>query len=131
MVIDTSAIVAILFDETERRDFDRLIAEDDVRLISAVTRVEAAFVIEGRTRDVGRARLDRFFTLNGIEIVAVTSEQAELAVETFRRYGKGRHPVGLNIGDCFSYALAKATGEPLLFKGNDFSKTDIVPAYRP
>jgi ribonuclease VapC len=131
MVIDTSAIVAILFDENERRDFDRLIAEDDVRLISAVTRVEAAFVIEGRTRDVGRARLDRFFALHGIEIVAVTPEQAELAVETFRRYGKGRHPVGLNIGDCFSYALAKATGEPLLFKGNDFSQTDIVPAYRP
>jgi len=131
MVIDTSAIVAILFDEPERSDFDRLIAEDDVRLISAITRVEAAFVIEGRTRDVGRARLDRFFALNGIEIVAVTPEQAELAVETFRRYGKGRHPVGLNIGDCFSYALAKATGEPLLFKGNDFSQTDIVPAYRP
>jgi ribonuclease VapC len=131
MVIDTSAIVAILFDEAGRHDFDRLIAEDDIRLISAVTRVEAAFVIEGRTRDIGRARLDRFFALNGIEIIPVTPEQAELAVETFRRYGKGRHSAALNIGDCFSYALAKATGEPLLFKGNDFSQTDIVPVYRP
>jgi ribonuclease VapC len=131
MVIDTSAIVAILFDETERNEFDRLIAEDNVRLISAATRVEAAFVIEGRTRDVGRARLERFLSIAGLEIVSVTAEQAELAVEAFRRYGKGRHPVGLNIGDCFSYALATATGEPLLFKGDDFARTDIRPAYRP
>lgn len=131
MVIDASAIVAILFNEPERDLFDRLIAADDVRLVSAVTRVEAAFVIEGRTRDVGRARLDRFLSLPGIEIVAVTPEQAEQVVEVFRRYGKGRHRAGLNIGDCFSYALAKSTGEPLLFKGNDFAQTDITPAYRP
>jgi ribonuclease VapC len=131
MVIDTSAIVAILFDEPERHEFDRLIARDNLRLVSAVTRVEAAFVIEGRTKDIGRARLDRFFAFGGIEIVAVTPEQAELAVAAFRRYGKGQHPVGLNIGDCFPYALAKSTGERLLFKGDDFSRTDIVPAYRP
>jgi len=131
VVIDTSAIVAILFNEPERVEFDRLINEDEVRLISAVTRVEAAFVIEGRTRDVGRARLDRFVAFSGIEIVAVSPEQAELAIDAFRRYGKGRHPIGLNIGDCFSYALAKSTGEPLLFKGDDFSRTDVVPAYRP
>jgi ribonuclease VapC len=131
MVIDTSAIVAILFNEPERLAFDRLIAGHDVRLVSAITRVEAAFVIEGRTGDIGRARLDRFFAFGGVEIVAVTPEQAELAVEAFRRYGKGRHPVGLNIGDCFPYALAKSTGETLLFKGDDFAHTDIVPAYRP
>jgi ribonuclease VapC len=131
MVIDTSAIVAILFNEPERDIFDRLMAEDDVRLISAVTRAEAAFVIEGRTRDVGRARLDRFLAFPGIEIVAVTPAQAELAVETFRQYGKGRHRAALNIGDCFSYALAKSTGERLLFKGDDFVHTDIVPVYRP
>jgi ribonuclease VapC len=130
MVVDTSAIIAILFDEPERAAFDRLIAEDDVRLISAAIRVEASFVIEGRTGDVGRARLDRFLAFGGIEIVSVTPEQAELAVEAFRRYGKGRHPVGLNIGDCFPYALAKSTGEPLLFKGDDFAGTDIVPVYR-
>jgi ribonuclease VapC len=131
MVIDTSAIVAILFNEPERYEFDRLIAVADVRLISAVTRVEAAFVIEGRTGDVGRFRLDRFFELTGVEIVGVTPEQAEIAVEAFRRYGKGRHPIGLNIGDCFPYALAKSTGEPLLFKGSDFSHTDIIAAYTP
>jgi ribonuclease VapC len=131
MVIDTSAIVAILFNEPERQEFDRLIAADDVRLVSAVTRVEAAFVIEGRTRDIGRRRLDRFLAFTGVEIVAVSAELAELAVEAFRRYGKGRNPIGLNIGDCFPYALAKSTGEPLLFKGNDFSQTDIVAAYRP
>lgn len=131
MVIDTSAIVAILFDEPEREAFDLLIAEDDIRLVSAVTRVEAAFVVEGRTGDVGRDRLDRFLSFSGVEVVAVTPEQAESVVETFRRYGKGRHHAGLNIGDCFSYALAKATGERLLFKGNDFSQTDITPAYRP
>jgi len=131
MVIDTSAIVAILFDEPERREFDRLIAADGVRLLSAVTRVEAAFVIEGRTKEVGRARLERFLALAGLEIVPATAEQAELVVETFRRYGRGRHRAALNIGDCFAYALAMSTGEPLLFKGDDFAHTDIVPAYRP
>jgi len=131
MVIDTSAIVAILFNEPERSEFDRLIAGDNVRLVSAVTRVEAAFVIEGRTGDIGRIRLDRFIALTGIEIVSVTPEQAELAVAAFRRYGTGRHPFGLNIGDCFPYALAKSTGEPLLFKGDDFTRTDIAPAYNP
>jgi ribonuclease VapC len=131
MVIDTSAIVAILLDEPEHYDFDRLIDADGVRLISVVTRVEAAFVVEGRRGHAGRLRLDRFFELTAAEIVSVTPEQAELAVEAFRRYGKGRHPIGLNIGDCFSYALAKSIGEPLLFKGNDFSQTDIVPVYRP
>jgi ribonuclease VapC len=131
MVIDTSAIVAILLDEAEHYDFDRLIQADDVRLVSAVTRVEAAFVIEGRRGHAGRVRLDRFFQLTDVEIVGVTPEQAELAVEAFRRYGKGQHPIGLNIGDCFPYALAKSTGEPLLFKGDDFEQTDIVPVYRP
>jgi ribonuclease VapC len=131
MVIDTSAIVAILFDEPERADFDRLMAAAGVRLLSAVTRVEATFVIEGRTGEVGRLRLDRFLWVANLDIVPVTAEQAELAVEAFRRYGKGRHPVGLNIGDCFPYALAKSTGEPLLFKGNDFTQTDVISAYRP
>jgi ribonuclease VapC len=128
MVIDTSAIVAILFDEPERASFDRLIADAGVRLISAVGRVEAAFVVEGRKGEAGRERLDRFFRLTGAEIVAVSAEQADLAVEAFRRFGKGRHPARLNIGDCFAYALAKTTGEPLLFKGGDFPLTDIAAA---
>jgi ribonuclease VapC len=128
MVIDTSAICAILFDEAERAPFDRLIDEDNVRMVSAVTRVEAAFVVEGRKGEAGRERLDRFFRLTTAEIVAVTTVHAEIAVEAFRRFGKGRHPAQLNIGDCFAYALAKASGEPLLFKGSDFTLTDLVPA---
>src|SRR6185437_7308388 len=104
MVIDTSAIVAILFNEPERHEFDRLIAAADIRLISAVTRVEAAFVIEGRTGDIGRFRLNRFFEVTSAEIVSVTPEQADIAVEAFRRYGKDQQPSALNIGDCFPYA---------------------------
>jgi ribonuclease VapC len=128
MVIDSSAIVAILFDEPERDGFARLIEDAGSRLVSVVSRVETAFVVEGRKGNAGRERLDRFFRLTGAEIVSATPEQAELAVEAFRRFGKGRHPAALNIGDCFAYALAKTTGEPLLFKGGDFARTDIVPA---
>jgi ribonuclease VapC len=128
MVIDSSAIVAILFDEPERDGFTRLIEDAGSRLVSVVSRVETAFVVEGRKGNAGRERLDRFFRLTGAEIVSATPEQAELAVEAFRRFGKGRHPAALNIGDCFAYALAKTTGERLLFKGGDFARTDIVPA---
>jgi ribonuclease VapC len=128
MVLDTSAIVAILEDEPERERFVRLVADDDVRLLSAVSRVECTCVVEGRKRDAGRAELDLFLREAAIEITAVTADQAEIACEAFRRFGRGRHPAGLNIGDTFAYALAKATGEPLLFKGQDFSKTDIDAA---
>jgi ribonuclease VapC len=128
MVLDTSAIVAILEDEPERERFVRLVADDDVRLLSAVSRVECTCVVEGRKRDAGRAELDLFLREAAIEITAVTADQAEIACEAFRRFGRGRHPAGLNIGDTFAYALAKATGEPLLFKGEDFSKTDIDAA---
>jgi len=128
MVIDTSAIIAILLDEPERAAFDRQIEADPVRLISAVGRVEAGMVIETRKGVAGRSRLDRFLQLIATDIVAVTPEQAEMALEAFRRFGKGRHRAGLNIGDCFAYAAAKATGEKLLFKGNDFTQTDILPA---
>jgi ribonuclease VapC len=130
MVIDTSAIVAILFDEPECDHFTESIAAAAVRLVSAVGRVETAFVIEGRKHAAGRERLDRFFRLTDSEIVAVSPEQAEVAVEAFRRFGKGRHRARLNIGDCFAYALAKVTGEPLLFKGSDFAQTDIIPVLR-
>jgi ribonuclease VapC len=126
MVLDTSAIVAILLDEPERPTFDRLIEDDRTRLVSVVTRVEATFVIEGRKGAPGRERLDRFFRLTGAEVVAATPEQFEIACTAFRRYGKGRHPAGLNLGDVFAYALAKITGEPLLFKGDDFARTDIA-----
>ena len=128
MVIDTSAIVAILFEEDDQLRYAEAIEGASARLVSAVTRVELSFVVEGRKREAGRGRLERFFALTGAEIVAVTPQQASIAIEAFRTFGKGRHPAGLNIGDCFSYALASATGHPLLFKGNDFVQTDIRSA---
>ena len=128
MVIDTSAVVAILFEEEDRLRYAEAIEDAPVRLVSAVTRVELSFVVEGRKREAGRERLERFFALTGAEVVAVTPEQATLAIGAFRNYGKGRHPAALNIGDCFSYALASATGHTLLFKGNDFVHTDIRAA---
>ena len=128
MVIDTSAIVAILFDEPDQRRYGEAIEAATLRLISAVTRVELAFVIEGRKRQAGRERLERFFRLTGAEIVGVTPQQAEIAVDAFRRFGRGRHRARLNIGDCFAYALAVASDHALLFKGDDFRHTDIRPA---
>ena len=128
MVIDASAILAILFDEPDQRRYGEAIEAATVRLVSAVTRVELAFVIEGRKRQAGRERLERFFQLSGAEIIAVTPQQAEIAVGAYRRFGRGRHRASLNIGDCFSYALAVATGHPLLFKGDDFTHTDIRAA---
>jgi ribonuclease VapC len=128
MVIDTSAVVAILFEEEDQHRYAEAIEHASARLVSAVTRVELSFVVEGRKRDAGRERLERFFALTGAEVVAVTAEQATLAIGAFRTFGKGRHRASMNIGDCFSYALASATGHPLLFKGNDFVHTDIRPA---
>jgi ribonuclease VapC len=128
MVIDTSAVVAILFDETERALFTEAIDADPVRLISVVAVVEASFVLLGRKRAAGLADLAAFLADGEFERVAVDVRQAEIAVEAFRRFGRGRHPAALNIGDCFAYALATATGEPLLFKGSDFSQTDITSA---
>jgi ribonuclease VapC len=128
MVLDTSAIVAILLDEPESAALARRIEDDPTRLVSAASRVEATFVIESRKRAAGRERLERFFRLTGAEVVPVTPDQVEIACEAFRRYGKGRHPAALNLGDVFAYALAKTSGEPLLFKGDDFAKTDIASA---
>ncbi len=128
MVLDTSAIVAILSNEPEREHFIRLIETAPIRRLSAANRVEATLVIEGRKRDAGRADLDLFLLEAEVEVVPVTLEQAELACQAFRRYGRGRHPAGLNFGDVFAYALARTTGEPLLFKGDDFPKTDIASA---
>ena len=128
MVIDTSAVVAILFDEHDGPVFDKAMEAVSTRLMSAVTRVELTCVVEGRKREVGRERLDRFFTLTAIEIVPVTAQHVTLAIQVFRTYRKGLHPAALNIGDCFSYALARATGYPLLFKGNDFAHTDLQSA---
>jgi ribonuclease VapC len=126
MIIDTSAIIAVLFDEQDARLYAQAIASSDSRRISAATFVEAAIVVETQTKSEGSRQLDAFLRQADITIEPVTEEQAHIARQAFTDYGKGRHPAGLNYGDCFSYALAKCTGEPLLFKGKDFSKTDLV-----
>lgn len=127
MVVDTSALVAILLGEPDAERFARALGGAPVRLLSAVTRVELSFVIEGRKGETGRADLD-LLRDGGFEIVSVTPQQAEIAVDAFRRFGRGRHRAGLNVGDCFAYALAAATDHELLFKGNDFIHTDVRPA---
>lgn len=127
MVIDTSAILAILLDEPERRAFNEAIEAAESRVISAATFVEVSIVIESRYGAEGLRDLDVFLERAGIELVAVEPAQAHMARRAFSRFGKGRHRAGLNYGDCFSYALAAERGEPLLFKGNDFPHTDITP----
>lgn len=131
MVLDSSAILAVLLDEPERADFARRIEQDQTRLVSAATLVEVTIVIESRKGEPGRRLLRLFLQLTAAEIAPVTAEQAEHACDAFRRYGKGRHAAGLNFGDVFAYALARTTGEPLLFKGNDFARTDITSAAWP
>ncbi len=131
MVIDTSALVAILLREPDAECFAAAVEGAAVRLVSAVTRVELSCVIEGRKGDAGRTDLELLLRDGGIEVATVTPQQASIAIDAFRRYGKGRgHPAALNIGDCFSYAPAVATGHPLLFKGNDFSHIDIRSALK-
>ena len=130
MVIDTSVIVAIAFDEPEAAIFERLIIEDPVRLISAASVFESAMVIESQLGERGGRDLDLWLQKIGAYVIAVEPEHADQARLAWRHFGKGRHPAGLNFGDCFSYALAKMSRQPLLFKGNDFSKTDIAPAWR-
>jgi len=125
MVIDTSAIVAIALNEADAALIEGRIADDPVRLISAATVLEATIVIEARLGDAGGREFDLWLLKIAAEIVAVDAEQAEAARRAWRRYGKGRHPAALNYGDCFSYALALTRGEPLLFKGKDFTHTDL------
>jgi ribonuclease VapC len=128
MVIDTSALLAILQDEPERRKFNEAIEMADSRRMSAVTFVESSMVVESRFGAEGVRDLDRLIERAEVEIVPVDVQQARTAREAFARFGKGRHAAGLNFGDCFSYALARVLGEPLLFKGEDFGRTDVVPA---
>ena len=125
MVIDTSALLAILQDEPERRSFNLAIEADETKLLSAASLVEASLVTATRYGSDGVHLLDLFLVKAGISIESVDVNQAYIARRAFNQYGKGRHPAGLNFGDCFTYALARFTGEPLLFKGHDFSKTDL------
>lgn len=128
MIVDTSALVAILFEEAEAEEFTYLIRNADVCRISVVSRFELA-IIEQRLADLDAPRkTEQFFREAGIVEEPVDLKQGFLARNAFYDFGKGRHPAGLNFGDCFAYALAKAMHEPLLFKGEDFSKTDIRPA---
>jgi ribonuclease VapC len=126
MVLDTSAVIAILCDEPEAERLEVAIERDSTRLISAASFLEAAIVIETRFGEPGGRELDLLFHKAGLEIVAVTAEQAELARGAYRRFGKGRHRAALNFGDCFSYALSTTSNEPLLFKGTAFGQTDLA-----
>lgn len=128
MILDTSAVIAILYREPEAAAFVRQIHDADVCRISVASYVELSMVIENQLGPEGMRQAEAFFRRAGIMIEPVTVDQGELARQGFLDFGKGRHKAGLNFGDCFPYALAKATGEPLLFKGNDFSQTDIKAA---
>jgi ribonuclease VapC len=128
MVIDTSALVAMLTDEPDAELFEAKVADDPVRTMSTAAYLETAIVIESRFGESGGRELDLWLHRASVSLVAVGADQAEIARAAYRQYGKGRHRVGLNYGDCFSYALAKVSGQPLLFKGDDFGHTDIVAA---
>lgn len=128
MIIDSSAVLAILLQEPEAERIARAIALDATRLMSAATWLEISMAVFLRVGEEGLRSLDLLTAKYQIEIVPMTPRQAELARRAFKQYGKGIHPARLNFGDCIVYALAKDTGEPLLFKGEDFSQTDIVAA---
>lgn len=128
MVIDTSALVAILGDEPDAARFEAAMVSDPVRLLSTGTLLETSIVIEARYGEAGGRELDLLLHKAQIEVVPFDEEQAELARDAYRRYGKGRHAAALNCGDCFAYALCAVRGEPLLFKGDDFAQTDVRSA---
>jgi ribonuclease VapC len=128
MILDSSAIVAVLRTEPEASDFLRMIESSDRCYISAASYVEAGIVIDGIGDAIASRRFDDFFRASRILVETVTPRQAEIARQAYRDFGKGRHKAGLNFGDCFAYALAKEKDEPLLFKGRDFNHTDIEAA---
>ncbi len=128
MIVDTSAIIAVLLAEPDAERYSRAIEEADITRLSAATFVETAIVVESHDTVFGGRQLDAFIRRAQIVIEPVTEEQAHIARQAYEDYGKGRHKAGLNFGDCFAYALARVTGEPLLFKGRDFRLTDVAPA---
>lgn len=125
MVIDTSALIAILLDEPERTRLQSAIERDHIRLVSAVTKLEAGLLMIGRFGPAGAVELDNLIARVGPSIIPFDERQAALAREAFQRFGKGRHKAGLNFGDCAAYALAVAEAEPLLFTGAHFGATDV------
>ena len=128
MIADSSAVLAILFDEPDAERFDTAIAAAPVCRMSLANVFETAIVLEGRGGAAAGRELDPFLESSGIEQVVVAAAHVASARQAWRRFGKGNHPARLNFGDCFAYALAAVTGEPLLFKGKDFALTDIEAA---
>jgi len=131
VIIDTSAAFALIAREPDTALLGEALASADRRAIGAPTMVELYLVTGGKGGAAMTERADRFVRDFAVEIVPFTAEHARFARDGWLRFGKGRHPAALNLGDCFSYALAKARGEPLLFKGDDFSQTDVIPAIAP
>jgi ribonuclease VapC len=125
MVLDTSALLVLLLDEPEAETFRAAVEEDGTRLVSAATLLETAIVIEARKGEAAGRELDLLIQKAEISVVPVDAEQVAEARRAYRRFGRGRHIAGLDLGDVFAYALARTSGEPLLFKGDDFAKTDI------
>jgi ribonuclease VapC len=126
MVLDTSAVLALLLDEPEAEAFGAAVEDDVRRLISAATLLETALVIEARKGEPGGRELDLLIHKAEVEVVPVDAEQVAEARRAYRRFGRGHHAAGLNFGDVFAYALARTSGEPLLFKGDDFARTDVA-----
>ena len=127
MVIDTSAILAILFQEPEAGGFAEHLSGSRRTILSAVNWLECSIVLEARSGAASARDFERFIAAARIQVIEFDAEQAAVALAAWRRFGKGRHPAALNMGDCCAYALSKRSGEALLFKGRDFSKTDIDP----
>ena len=130
MIVDSSAVLAVIFGEPDAVRYSDALAEAEACRMAAPVWFEAAMVVEGRGGLAAAQRLDDFMAAAGMEIVPFTADQARLAQQAWRRFGKGRHRAALNYGDCLSYALAHARREPLLFKGDDFVHTDIEPALK-
>jgi ribonuclease VapC len=128
MILDTSALVAVLYRGPEAREFVERIRAADVCRISVVNHVELSMAVESQLGPDGARQAEAFLRRAGVVVEPVTLEQGDLARQAFLDFGKGRHKAGLNFGDCFAYALSRVTGEALLFKGNDFALTDIRPA---
>ena len=127
MVVDTSALLAIFLAEPERRQFLEAITQGEARYISAANVLETGIVLEARRGEAAGREFDLFLHHARLEVVPVDSDQIEIARVAWRKYGKGRHPAGLNFGDCFAYALAKVMDQPILFKGDNFTNTEIIP----
>jgi len=131
MVIDSSALLAILLDEPDAAEFANAIDKAPIRLMSAGSVLEASIVIEARKGEGGGAELDLAIFRWQIEVAPVDSDQAEIARAAWRKFGNGKHRAALNFGDLFSYALSKSTGLPLLYKGHVFDQTDVISALAP